>query len=355
MIKSPFPFITEGVDYPEDGYIFPLSPICHEMKLKCKAFYQSLSKEPGYVQCPFGFVCFSKYFGERFISFTGLKIQGVFDRQKLKTKDLADLLPVISKNRFEKIVDDYESIYNDDMLVNESLEFSKQSFHEIRKIIRDIRGSTELISMATEFYDQSKLRDVQLNNSVIYDLVSLMIKRMDFFDIQANPDLVCSSQKENIEIFKKFDKTIKCLRSYCRIRKVDIELTGSCFFAINGYEIFDILPYLLLENASKYTSEYKNIIVNFNFSPWAKTVTISNYGPMLDSQEINFIFRKGYRGMHARSINRGGSGTGLFFAKKICEMHNIEISATSSSQISFNLGKIPYSLFTITLDFNNIL
>ena len=97
---------------------------------------------------------------------------------------------------------------------------------------------------------------------------------------------------------------------------------------MQGYDIFEMLPFLLLDNAIKFSPPYNDIHVTFFESRPNLTVTVLSIGPPLDKGEELKVFEAGYRGKHASGY-ASGSGLGLTIAKQICDIHKIKISVKS--------------------------
>lgn len=93
---------------------------------------------------------------------------------------------------------------------------------------------------------------------------------------------------------------------------------------IMGYKIFDLLPFVLLDNAIKYSPKDKDIRVTFLEKDNSLSVTIMSYGPPLLAGEEQFVFEETFRGENVKNTTEG-SGIGLSLAKKICDIHDISI------------------------------
>ena len=56
---------------------------------------------------------------------------------------------------------------------------------------------------------------------------------------------------------------------------------------------------------------------------------------------------KGYRGTNTTHVP--GTGVGLYFAKMICDLHDIQIDINSHQQTVAEVNGVPYSLFQVIL------
>ena len=85
----------------------------------------------------------------------------------------------------------------------------------------------------------------------------------------------------------------------------------------------------LINNAIKYGSEGKKIIVKVDAKDDIVTVSVTNYGYVIPAEELPLIFNKFYRVEQSRSSKTGGTGLGLAIAKNIVDMHGGTISVAS--------------------------
>ncbi len=85
----------------------------------------------------------------------------------------------------------------------------------------------------------------------------------------------------------------------------------------------------LINNAIKYGTEGKKILVKVHGTDTIVTVSVTNYGYVIPKEELPLLFDKFYRVEQSRSVNTGGTGLGLAIAKNIVDMHGGTINVTS--------------------------
>lgn len=86
----------------------------------------------------------------------------------------------------------------------------------------------------------------------------------------------------------------------------------------------------VIENAVKYSTRGSEILIDGMYEPRTDvvSVTISNRGIPLRTEDASRIFERGYRTLDAKNSYPAGTGFGLFIAKRIVELHEGSISAT---------------------------
>lgn len=85
----------------------------------------------------------------------------------------------------------------------------------------------------------------------------------------------------------------------------------------------------LLENASHYTESGKQISIKARQIDDKVCVSVIDEGVGIKKEDIKKLFQKFSRINNPLSIEAGGSGLGLYWAKKIVQMHNGEIKVSS--------------------------
>lgn len=311
-----------------------------------KIISQSISiSDGGWSVCENGYAIYkftSELFYPASIIVHSLKIDGI-SKFKGKSKNLSLNL---TRSDFINYIFNFNkglSAFDDQYKI-----LIRQNIHEIRSI------NSALYNTALELQekiDSDRFMSVDINGALSKSVVSLselLRGRIDFMDFIANPNIL-ESHSSRIQIYKKFDKIQRCFRVTARKRSIDIDIEGNSSAAIYGPPIFDLIPYLLLENAIKYSPDNHKIKIIFDESADITQCVISSYGPKIEQSEINNIFLPGIRGENARKSNKDGSGFGLYVLKKIVvDIFHGEILVHSESA-SQNIKNVPYSAISFTV------
>lgn len=235
------------------------------------------------------------------------------------------------------------------------------SMHELRYFNQRLKNLTESMTKQLSIHQigQGKPLNVNADNADqirmmaegMLDLSQLFRTRLDFIDVELNPDAIGQMEIGSISIYGKFDKARKMLNSAARGRKVKIVLASEEVVKreIEAYSIIDIMPYMLLDNAVKYSPEHNAVNVEFHYYTSCTEIEIESFGPWINDEEIIRITDKHFRGENALKSNKiVGRGLGLYFVKYICDLHDISIKFKSGAP-GVNISGVPYSTFKVTL------
>lgn len=343
---SAFPMFDIKNDKRIDGILFNYSSQCSKIKSKkCLKHYESIKGTKGFHICPAGLTSYSSGEPESSI-YTSIKVQGYYD--VTKTKSYADYLPTIPPQVFLASINKSRNILTSPIRASDvDSDMVDFAIHEVRRFNGEIKRISEELLISKEI-------DIQYINKKIKSIFassSLISVRLNAFDLEENPDVITSQSQFNSGIYKKFQKASHCLDVYARDRGVKImPFKGASHLTIDMYSIFDLIPFVILENAIKYSPAEQNVIVAFDeVDQNSLVVTVSSIGPCNTDLEIKNIFNKKKRGNQAELFDGTGGGYGLYFAKMICDMHNIKIKASSGKEI-FTLNGIQFSDFILSLE-----
>ena len=235
------------------------------------------------------------------------------------------------------------------------------SLHELRYFNQTMITSSQRLSQAvrtTVIGNNEPLNcnaihadEVRTHVENLAFLTRLATTRLDFIQCELNPDFFSESSPYQVDIYNKFYSAKQILNSTCKKHKVKVVLNSDIKDkkpTIMAISLIDILPFLLLDNAIKYSPNESKVEVDFHFYNDEVEVIITSSGPYVPQEEIKKLFLKGYRGKSALDTNVSGKGIGLYFADKIAKLHDSKIIIDSSPH-SYSFNNVKYSDFTVSL------
>lgn len=337
-----------------DGTYLHAMPYClRQCKNKeCMDFYKRmLDSSTGFYQCPHGMSTYVNEEGKAKYIFSGLRVHGTYNKRLAKVTQAATNIynPVLSTKEIEALVSAEISLEKEKSDLSHTTTEINDLLHETRKLNGQIKNLCDIFwdTNTDEQFDADELLSAMRN---IHVCSYLVYNRFQHLDSMLNPELSLGDPAR-VVVFKKFDKMRKLLKGFLR-KNVWISLDSPSTFYYNVYPTFETLLFILFENGIKYSPEGKPISVNFQEKGENQLdVTISSTGPHCSNEELQNLGFKGFRGENAKLLDSTGQGIGLNFAKKICAMHNIDISF--SSRYSHKSRGVKYGIFTVTLHFDS--
>lgn len=341
------------------GEFLDISPTCLEniKNRRCSGFYDVLLRRPdlttGFYICPKGYSVYVYRSHDKIRVFPCLRRQE--DRRKIKRRVANDnfYLPVLKTIKLQALI-------NHDIHMSNQVDKLEAAEGNIYSITHDFKSLNARIKQHCETIfsqypeDSNTPVDVPHLFGILKEIMfcSTMIDgRFAMLDFEQAPEEYLKSSPFTCNIFKKFDKIRMLLSNYMR-KHVKINLRGNCYKCITAYSSFEFIPFLILENAIKYSSPQGEIDVTFEVDADNLQVMISSFGPFCSSDDIQHVFEKGYRGQYAKGFCKG-HGLGLFFVKKIADLHNIRLGLETPKVPTGTINGIPYSNFDIVLYFQN--
>lgn len=246
-------------------------------------------------------------------------------------------------NELLKVKSEYERLIQ----VHQRLQSILESLmHETRRFSADISTNAEVLSKKLVSSTDTKTRDI---SETIFYTTGLLSSRMLFTDMELNPQILHRLIRFRMGIYKKFDKARHILSKSARFNQLTIDFSGNSLLEVEALQAFDLVPYILLENAIKYSPPNQPILVTFNENNNELEVIVSSMGPLVSLDETKSIFERGTRGLGAINSSIPGEGLGLYLVKTICDIHSFDIKAKPSNESSYSMNSNSYAKFEIFL------
>ena len=346
---------------------YPLLLIVTKQNVRCARISIILSGIwRGFHKCPFGFSVYVSSNLQNHSVYSGLRVIAQCDKKQLRNKATpSEYSPNIPEEAFRDAI---ERIVQTQIDLNEAAtqtrQFSKAieslkrvvddqqtlgsvTLHELRRLNADLKAYAEGLTAAV---NNSDFADLRLKSETIFATSTLISVRLDAYDLETNPEAATTGNRKVAGVYRKFDKSRRCLEVTRERGRSKLKFEGSTYVDIFAFPIFDLLPYVLLENAIKYTPEGETVHVEFGEATNGLTVRVSSLGPLLEGDEGNHIFTRGFRGRHATNSGIHGTGIGLYLAARVAEIHDLKVTAHVSGDVVFH-NNVPYTNFCIEVHF----
>lgn len=311
----------------------------------CKKHYDSIKNKNGIFICPYGFSSLN----HNSENYTSILVEKNHNKKLSKRNtNKKDSKVVHSLDVVDRIKKYFQSI---DARVNakqhiirkfdkESSVFSTKketlddTLHELRKLNNILKKQAYTLKIDLEKSYNTNY-NINLRSKNILSTTQLISARLNAYDFTLNPELIELSPKNNIAIYKKFDKAKQCLEVITNDLMININLKGTSNCKFECYNIIDLLPFILFENAIKYNykdSEINCEFINDNNSKLDKII-VSNKAIIPSETELSKLKDKHFRGQNSSNIN--GSGKGLYIAELICNFNSffIEIEIEKEKEL----------------------
>lgn len=235
--------------------------------------------------------------------------------------------------------------FNDMAAKLEKAEDTRKAFisdvsHELRTPMTTISGFVNGILDDTIPPEKQK-EYLKIVDSEVHRLSRLVNTFLDISRIQSGKVVM---QKQNFDINEAIRLTIIGLGPRLEEKNIQVALefeNESCYVLADPDSIKRVLTNLL-DNAVKFTDTDGEISVAVTHKGHEVMVSVKNTGCGIPKEQQAMIFERLYKVDQSRSINKEGTGIGLYLVKNIIQAHGKQIKVDSVE------GE--YARFTFSLD-----
>lgn len=266
-----------------------------------------LAAPKGWSICPLGFHIFtaSAADGSRVI------VPGIIlpDERRPKRK-LPDYKVEYDKTQVENFV---SSILDESSRVEEAAKAELQGLtHDMRALSAEIYNAAEL---AKSDIEARRLPAASYRTDTVIAAQQILSIRLDIVDFSTGQFM--DQAPERIPVYKKVHKVINCLKPKSISSSINLQFQGPSDAMTFGPPIFELVPFVLIQNALKYSPSYSEVVIKVSDFETHIDLHVQSLGPKIRNSEIDQIFDRGFRGVEAKKSGESGSGLGLFAAKTL--------------------------------------
>lgn len=365
-----FPFKLSATGDIVDGTMQSLCSFCRKQcnTKACRDFYARIHGKVGQYKCPYGFAVVVDEVVGTTITFTGLDIVGVSDK-KLVQKRVSnkEFVPRLSRENYAYMMtkmkdgiaalQDFYSQKTNSLLAADDyqskIETLDNTFHELRKLNSRLKAKVEWLIAKLD--DPVLQTDSYLLNNIkdIFAASQLITIRLSTYDLILNPSSSLNYKKGDMRIYRKFDKVARLLDYQAQENGTTIRIIGSSYSTYECNDMVELLPYLLLDNAIKYSMRDKDIQLKFTESGNKLTIVVDSFSKRPEDHELKTLLERGVRSKNVSNTTEG-QGLGLYLAQYICGANGISFSLSLGKRIETDKEGTKYSDFIVTLLFDGV-
>lgn len=213
--------------------------------------------------------------------------------------------------------------------------FTSDASHELRTPLAAMRSEIE-VALRDKEATKEELQDVLKSNIEEVDKLTslsemlLNMSRLDHDKLERTAVDLYDLTKQAADVYDK------------NSNRVIIKAVKHPLVEGNEAALSELVS-VLIDNALKYSPADSEVQVTISSRNRIAEISIKNQGPGIDAEALPHIFDRFYRADNSRTKQPAnkGYGLGLALAKKVVELHNGELTATSTP------GKI--TIFTVDL------
>ena len=355
------PIYRQGLNEHTDGIEIFVPTFCAKnctIGSKCENFYRQIMEKQGIQTCPYGFNAYVFLYNDETVIFSCLRIEGYYDKKKtgpkLKREEVKSAYRVLRESEVERYAELYKKFAENNSKYEVYQGFVNNIFHDLRKFNAQLKAKSDSIYKRAES-SQKNRQDFMNNAQSIRELCWFITLRLNSYDFVNNEELLSASPKSTYNLYRAFDKVRICINERAKQKNIKIKLYAERDCSdIKAYDCIELLPVIFLDNAIKYAPCDTEIDIRFIEKNDKQKVTIKSVGPVLLEFEHKKIFQRGYRGENCKKLTDDGMGIGLSTAKKICELHDIDMQIKSSTDVCKKVRNIEYSEFLVNISLSII-
>lgn len=261
---------------------------------------------PGWSKCPFGYDVYK---------FTCLDEQVVIPGIRLpESRKPKHVYPSHICSFDKKAITDFAQSILDEAGKAEakSVELTSKLAHDLRKVSSQIVNFVEMLKTSLSDHQYGKAMVQAENLSASQQMLSLRLDMLDY-----TTGLAFEVPHEAIPVYKKFDKVVRMFTETAKVNDIDIRLIGPSNGYAMGPPVFELVPFVLIENAVKYSPRRGPINVKVTDFDERIDAHVKSFGPKISDNEIERVFEANFWGRHAEASGKSGSGIGLHAAKSL--------------------------------------
>ncbi|WP_447096808.1 sensor histidine kinase efflux regulator BaeS [Pseudomonas sp. CF10PS3] len=205
-------------------------------------------------------------------------------------------------------------------------EFMADVSHELRTPLSVLRGELEAIEDGVRSLDQSSMKSLQgevsMLSKLVDDLYELSLADVGALTYRKAPCLLNDLLENSLAMYRD--------RFTARQLQIDLELPRQPVELLADASRLQQLFSNLLENAVRYTDVNGTLRISVGVDRDTVRIDFLDSGPGVSATQLPRLFERFYRGESSRNREHGGAGLGLAICRSIANAHDGSLVADHS-------------------------
>lgn len=205
-------------------------------------------------------------------------------------------------------------------------EFMADVSHELRTPLSVLRGELEAIEDGVRSLDQSSMKSLQgevsMLSKLVDDLYELSLADVGALTYRKAPCLLNDLLENSLAMYRD--------RFTARQLQIDLELPRQPVELLADASRLQQLFSNLLENAVRYTDVNGTLRISVGVDHDTVRIDFLDSGPGVSADQLPRLFERFYRGESSRNREHGGAGLGLAICRSIANAHDGSLVADHS-------------------------
>lgn len=205
-------------------------------------------------------------------------------------------------------------------------EFMADVSHELRTPLSVLRGELEAIEDGVRSLDQSSMKSLQGEVSMLSKLVD------DLYELSLADVGALTYRKAPCRLNDLLENSLAMYRERFTARQlqIDLELPRQPVELLADASRLQQLFSNLLENAVRYTDVNATLRISVGVDRDTVRIDFLDSGPGVSASQLPRLFERFYRGESSRNREHGGAGLGLAICRSIANAHDGSLVADHS-------------------------
>lgn len=318
----------------EDGLSIKQPPRCRKCVTKsCRdLFSRTASAATSHAVCEFGYslIAVPTSYGMLFINGVFVPFQNIVMDAPTKKQNRSQKVPWEEALAFSQAL--AIATPTIDQEVQRHAQDAVAGLHDIKTGVSVVfRNAEAIVSSLSGMNDYERIESAPPPLKALLKSVNLLSSRLSLASLVANPQAARYGQRRRTPVYRVFHLMVRLFEQEAAKKHIALKMAGSSTNTLWLYDSFETLPLVLIDNAIKYSTGTKDIVVRFADSGSnACRASVESWGPIVQPEHRQRIFERGFRTEEAMHITSSGSGLGLYIAKIVADANGCELTYTAT-------------------------